>query len=76
VLLVRLPIPGQQLGDFVGWIIGQPGQHVRKPCLGIDVVHLAGLCRLPNYAEWFWEGPVICAHLQLIEQSSSRCHSA
>jgi hypothetical protein len=24
----RLPIPGQQVGDFVGGIVGEPGQHV------------------------------------------------
>jgi len=41
-LLVRLPIPGKQVGDFIGEVIWQPGQHVSKPGLGIDVVHLAG----------------------------------
>ena len=50
-LLVRLPIPGKQVGDFVGGVIWKPGQHVSEPGLRIDVVHLAGLCRLPNYAE-------------------------
>jgi hypothetical protein len=32
-------------------VIWKPGQHVSEPCLRIDVVHLAGLCRAPNYAE-------------------------
>jgi len=32
-------------------VIWKPGQHVSKPSLRIDVVHLAGLCRPPNYAE-------------------------
>ena len=41
-LLVRLPIPGKQVGDFVGWVIWKPGQHVSEPDLRIDVVHLAG----------------------------------
>jgi len=41
-LQVRLPIPGQQVGDFVGGVIWKPGQHVSKPSLRIDVVHLAG----------------------------------
>ena len=41
-LLVRLPIPGKQLGDFVSRMIWKPGQHVSEPGLRIDVVHLAG----------------------------------
>src|SRR4029453_11993831 len=41
-LLVHLPIPGKQVSDFVGGMIGQPGQHVSEPGLRIDVVHLAG----------------------------------
>ena len=41
-LLVHLPIPGKQVGDFVGRMIGEPGQHVSEPGLRIDVVHLAG----------------------------------
>ena len=41
-LLVRLPIPGKQVGDFVGGVIWKPGQHVSEPGLRIDVVHLAG----------------------------------
>ena len=34
------------------------------------------LCRLPNYAEWFWEEPVICAYWRVVERSSSQFHSA
>ena len=56
-LQVRLPIPGQQVGDFVGGVIWKPGQHVSKPSLRIDVVHLAGLCRVLNYAECGHFGP-------------------
>ena len=40
------------------------------------VADLPGLCRLPNYAEWFWEEPVICAYLRVVERSSSQFHSA
>ena len=40
--LVHLPIPGKQIGDFVGGVIWKPGQHVSEPGLRIDVVHLAG----------------------------------
>lgn len=43
VLAVRLPIPWQQVVDFVGGVIRKPRQHVRKPGLRIDVVHFAGL---------------------------------
>jgi hypothetical protein len=50
-LLARLPIPGKKINDFVGRVIWKAGEHVGEPSLGIDVVHLAGLCRPPNYAE-------------------------
>jgi hypothetical protein len=39
--------------DALGGMIRQAGQHVGEPSLWIDVVELGGLCRLPNYAEWF-----------------------
>jgi len=42
LLLAGLPIPGKQVGDFVGGVIWKPGQHVSEPGLRIDVVHLAG----------------------------------
>jgi hypothetical protein len=37
--------------DAPGRVIGQAGEHVGEPGLGIDVVELGGLCRSPNYAE-------------------------
>src|ERR1700687_2611676 len=40
-LLSCLPVPRKKVDDFVGGMIGQPGQHVGKPGLRIDVVHLA-----------------------------------
>ena len=45
-LLVGLPIPRKQVGDLAGGMIRQSGQDVGEPGLGIDVVHLAGLCRV------------------------------
>jgi hypothetical protein len=42
-LLVRLPIPGKKIRDFVGRVIWKAGEHVGEPGLGIDVVHFAGL---------------------------------
>ena len=42
-LLVRLPIPGKKISDLVGRVIWKAGEHVGEPCLGIDVVYLAGL---------------------------------
>jgi hypothetical protein len=51
-------------------------EHIGQPGLRIDVVELGRLCRLPNYAEWFWEEPVICAYLRVVERSSSQFHSA
>jgi hypothetical protein len=47
----RAPVPGQQIADPLGGIIGQARQHVVEPGLRIDIVELGGLCRLPNYAE-------------------------
>src|SRR6202162_5178253 len=44
-LLVRLAIPGKQVGEFVGGVIWKPGQHVSEPGLRIDVVHLAGFAQ-------------------------------
>jgi hypothetical protein len=41
--LVRLPIPGKKISDFVGRVIWKAGEHIGEPSLGIDVVHLAGL---------------------------------
>ncbi|MCP1846024.1 hypothetical protein ACVIHI_008515 [Bradyrhizobium sp. USDA 4524] len=41
-LLGRLPIPREQVGDFVDGVIRKPGQHVSEPGLRINVVHLAG----------------------------------
>jgi hypothetical protein len=41
-LLVRLPIPGKQVGDFVGGVIWKASQHGSEPGLRIDIVHLAG----------------------------------
>jgi hypothetical protein len=51
-------------------------EHIGQPGLWIDIVELGRLCRLPNYAEWFWEEPVICAYLRVVERSSSQFHSA
>ena len=43
---------------------GSPGddalQHVGQIGLRIEFVELCRLCRLPNYAEWYWEEPVVC----------------
>jgi hypothetical protein len=33
--------------------IDQLCENVSEPALGIDAIELTGLCRLPNYAEWF-----------------------
>src|SRR6516165_4308114 len=35
-----LPIPGQQLIKTVDIVIGDPGQHVGEPGLGIDLIEL------------------------------------
>ncbi|WP_461335729.1 hypothetical protein, partial [Bradyrhizobium elkanii] len=60
--------------------LGSPGdnplQHVRQIDLRIEFMEFCRLCRPPNYAEWFWEEPVVRADLPLVERSSSCFHSA
>ena len=41
--MIRLPIPGKKISDFVGRVIWKAAEHVGEPGLRIDVVHLAGL---------------------------------
>jgi hypothetical protein len=40
--ILRAPVPGQQVGDPLGGMIGQSGQDISEPCLRIDVVDLGG----------------------------------
>jgi hypothetical protein len=74
--VLGMPVPRQEFVNALSGVIGQASEDVGKPRLRIDVVELGGLCRLPNYAEWFWEEPVICAYLRVVERSSSQFHSA
>ena len=46
-----VPVPGEQLVQAAGVVVGNAPQHVGEPGLRIEVVELGGLCRLPNYAE-------------------------
>jgi hypothetical protein len=46
-------VPGQQFVDPVDRMVGDALEHVAQVRFGIDVVELGGLCRSPNYAEWF-----------------------
>jgi hypothetical protein len=39
-------------------------EHVGEVSLLIDAVQFAGLCRMPNYAEWFYTPPVPSALLR------------
>jgi hypothetical protein len=59
-----------------GPAIDELGEDIGQIGLRVDAVKLGCLCRLPNYAEWFWEEPVICAYLRVVERSSSQFHSA
>jgi hypothetical protein len=45
------PVPRQKLVEPVDGVIVDPGEHVGKPGLGIDVIEFGRLCRAPNYAE-------------------------
>jgi hypothetical protein len=55
---------------------GEPGERVGEPSLRIDAIELARLCRLPNYAERFWEEPVVCAYLRARRTDIAQFHSA
>lgn len=46
--MLAYPIPGQQL---VQPMDGDAGEDIGQPGLRVDVIHFAGLCRPPNYAE-------------------------
>jgi len=48
-----VPIPGQQLVERTDVVIVDADEDVGEPGMRIDIVELCGLCRLPNYAEWF-----------------------
>jgi hypothetical protein len=41
--VLRSPIPGQEVGDPLGWMIRQAREYVSEPGLWIDVVELGGL---------------------------------
>jgi hypothetical protein len=43
--------PGQELRNTVHRMIGDALDHVQQIGLGIEAVHLSGLCRPPDYAE-------------------------
>ena len=58
------PSPGKQLVEaIVRPEIDQADENIGEPGLRLDVVQFAGLCRLPNYAEWSWKEPVVCRAL-------------
>ena len=38
----HLPVPGQQLVDLLGWVVGDAAEDVGKTGLGINTVHLGG----------------------------------
>jgi hypothetical protein len=40
--VLRTPVPGQEVADALDRTIPQPGQHISKPSLWIDVVDLGG----------------------------------
>ena len=38
-----MPVPGQEFGDLLGWMIGQAGKDIGEPGLRIDGVELGSL---------------------------------
>ena len=42
LLTCRSPVPWEQIVDFVGGVIWKAAQHVCKPGLRVEIVHLAG----------------------------------
>jgi len=47
-----LPIPGHEFVHAIDLVIRQTLEDPCEPRFGVDIVHLGGLCRTPNYAEW------------------------
>jgi hypothetical protein len=69
--------PRQELVDTRGRPqIDELGENVGDIGFRVDAVELAGLCRLPNYAERFWEEPVVCAYLRARRTDIAQFHSA
>jgi len=76
-VILGAPGPRQELVEPIdGVSVDHALEHVLQICIRFDAVELAGLCRAPNYAEWFWEESVVCAGLLLVERSSSGFRSA
>jgi hypothetical protein len=50
-LVGLFPIPRQQCGQIIHWVIGDSGEDIGEPSLRIEIIELCGLCRPPNYAE-------------------------
>jgi hypothetical protein len=57
-------------------MIRNAGKHVAQISFWVEAIHLGGLCRPPNYAEWFWKQPVVWAHLRPVERTLPQFHSA
>ena len=38
----RLPVPGQELGKALGWMLRQARQHVSQPGARVNLIELAG----------------------------------
>jgi hypothetical protein len=57
------PIPGKQVGQLALRLASDAGEHIGQPCLRVDLIELRGLCRPPNYAEWFERLSVKSVHL-------------
>jgi hypothetical protein len=69
------PGPGHNFVDPPDRVVGQARQNVGEPGLRIDIIELAGLCRPPNYAEWFWKERR-CRAVSARRGVSPRSHSA
>jgi hypothetical protein len=70
------PVPGQELIELVDGVRGDACQDIGEPSLRVDVVELTGLCRPPNYAERFWEQPIVGRICPPVERITPQYHSA
>jgi hypothetical protein len=70
------PGPREKLVELVDRVLSDAGEDVGEPRLRIDVIHLDGLCRPPDYAERFCKDAPCTRSYAPSSEHSSEFHSA
>ena len=75
------PIPREERGKIGDWMIGNPGEHVGEPGLGIDIIELGGIhlakttgMMLGSYGKEFRLLPQACFSCGLASSSTVAIH--